>query len=370
MHELIGSFPSSKNARFWHDTSSGDRVSEFNGSGAMNVRDVPNLDFVRSVAVISVVVEHTLIALGITQIGPFPVAYFGVMGVQIFFVLTSLVLMWSLERKPHPLDFYIRRFFRIYPLALAAIAVALFFHSPTGGDVDDFFAYADPSLKQLAAQLTLLVPTQGMLLTVMWSLPFEVEMYVLLPILFFFVRRNFVLWPLVLIWLLVLLNARHVPDDQVDLLVAMGYFLPGVMAYVGFGRWKPRFPAWSLPIFLAVVWTAFWYKCDFHKGWYFCLIVGLTLPLFQQSRSKVVWTPSRIIAKYSYGIYLTHPFALVIGLYLLRDHSWPVRMIGALVPLIALPLLAYQLIEHPLIHVGSRLAAKAETRYERREAPI
>jgi peptidoglycan/LPS O-acetylase OafA/YrhL len=334
----------------------------------MNLRDVPNLDFVRSIAVISVVVEHTLIALGIREIGPFSVKYLGVLGVQIFFVLTSLVLMWSLERKPHPLDFYIRRFFRIYPLALAVIAVGLLFHAPTGGTADDFFVYSDPSLKQLAAQLTLLIPTQGLVVTVMWSLPLEVEMYVLLPLLFFFVRKNFVVWPLILIWLLILLNARHVPKDQADFLVAMGYFLPGVMAYVGFGRWKPRLPAWSLPIFLAGMWAVFWYKADFHKSWYFCLIVGLMLPLFRQFRSAVVMAPSRVIARYSYGIYLTHPFALVIGLYLLHNYSWPVRMIGELVPLIILPLLAYHLMEHPLIRFGSRFAAKAEVRYERREA--
>jgi peptidoglycan/LPS O-acetylase OafA/YrhL len=33
---------------------------------------LPNLDFMRSVAVLSVVVEHTLISLGILKIGPFP----------------------------------------------------------------------------------------------------------------------------------------------------------------------------------------------------------------------------------------------------------------------------------------------------------
>jgi peptidoglycan/LPS O-acetylase OafA/YrhL len=85
------------------------------------IRDLPNLDLVRSMAVISVVVEHTLLSLGILKIGPFPIKYLGVMGVMVFFVLTTLVLMWSLERKPHTLDFYIRRVFRIYPLALAAI---------------------------------------------------------------------------------------------------------------------------------------------------------------------------------------------------------------------------------------------------------
>src|ERR1700761_7463761 len=116
------------------------------------MRDMPNLDFIRSVAVISVVLEHTLLALGIQQIGPFPVAYGGVLGVFVFFVLTALVLMWSLERKPHTLDFYIRRWFRIYPLALVMLAVALIFHAPTGGTSTQFFLYTPQPLRSLIAQ--------------------------------------------------------------------------------------------------------------------------------------------------------------------------------------------------------------------------
>ena len=47
--------------------------------GGTTMRDMPNLDFVRSVAVISVVLEHTLLALGIQQVGRSPVGYLGVM---------------------------------------------------------------------------------------------------------------------------------------------------------------------------------------------------------------------------------------------------------------------------------------------------
>jgi peptidoglycan/LPS O-acetylase OafA/YrhL len=155
----------------------------------LNLRDVPNLDFVRSVAVISVVVEHTLLALGVRQIGPFPVPYLGVLGVLVFFVLTSLVLMWSLERRPNALDFYIRRVFRIYPLSLTAMAAVLIFHAPTGGTVTNFFAYAHPSPLQVVMQALLVDPTPRMLLGVTWSLPYEMEMYLLLPFLFFFLKK-------------------------------------------------------------------------------------------------------------------------------------------------------------------------------------
>jgi len=334
------------------------------------MRDMPNLDFVRALAVITVVLEHTLLGLGIQQVGPFPVAYLGVLGVLVFFVLTTLVLMWSLERRPHTLDFYIRRFFRIYPLALTVLAIAVLFRAPTGGTPQNIFLYAYPHARDLLMQATLLpltVPTSSYVLGVMWSLPYEVEMYILLPLVFFFVRRNFSLWPLLLVWTLVFLNTRTLPPNGHNFAVSIDYFLPGVMAYVGFGRWKQTLPAWLLPIFLLALWPIFLYHCNFHKGWWFCLIIGLTLPMFRQMKSEILLAPSRQIAKYSYGVYLTHLFAIVIGIHFLRDHSIGLRLLVEAVLLVVFPVLAYHLVEHPMIRVGSRLAAKAEKRYEQRE---
>jgi peptidoglycan/LPS O-acetylase OafA/YrhL len=331
---------------------------------------MPNLDFVRSVAVISVVVEHTLLSLHIRQIGQFPVAYLGVMGVFVFFVLTALVLMWSLERKPHTLDFYIRRIFRIYPLALVAIAVALLFHAPTAGTPDVYFQYQHPSLKGLVGQLTL-VPNMSFntasVIGVLWSLPYELEMYILLPVFFFFVRKNFTVWPLLILWAMTVLMTRSVPSAGHNFAVSIGYFLPGIMAYVGFGRWKPRWPGWVLPLFLAEIWVLFLLHANFHTGWFACLLVGLGLPMFRQIRAQWIVVPSQIIAKYSYGIYLTHPFAIVIGMYLLRGHSLWIQLLAEAVPLVVLPVVAYHLLEHPLIRIGAQLAKHAEQQYVQHE---
>lgn len=331
------------------------------------MRDMVNLDVMRSLAVISVVLEHLLLAQGIRRVGPFEVAWVGIPGVLVFFVLTCLVLMWSLERKPHTLDFYIRRVFRIFPLALVALAAVLVFRAPTGGTTDQFFAYNPPTIKSLVAQATMFPGTGESLLTVMWSLPYEMAMYVLLPMVFFYVRKNFSLWPLLVLWGLAVASSRKVDAETTNFAVTIGFFLPGVMAYVGFNRWKPKLPAWMLPAFLLATWISFWYHANFHRGWIFCLVVGLGLPLFRQIRSEVVLAPSRVIARYSYGVYLTHPFAIVIGFYLLRGRPLWMELLAVAVPLAVLPVLAYHLIEHPMIRAGSRLAARAEKRYEQAE---
>ena len=61
--------------------------------------------------------------------------YCGRLGVLIFFVHTSLVLMLSMERgklrsKELYLNFYIRRIFRIYPLSIVAVLMVITFELP------------------------------------------------------------------------------------------------------------------------------------------------------------------------------------------------------------------------------------------------
>ena len=321
-------------------------------------------------AVISVVVEHTLLSLGILKVGPFPIPYLGIMGVMVFFVLTTLVLMWSLERKPHTLDFYIRRVFRIYPLALAAIAAVVLFHAPVAGSAQEYFHYANPRLKDILVQMTLvpnLINGDKPLMGVLWSLPYELEMYILLPALFFYLRKNFAVWPVLFIWTMTVLLTRHVPANYHNFGMAIGYFLPGAMAYVGFGRWRPRLPAWLLAVFLGILWAGFLLHANFRNGWVACLLLGLGLPMFRQLRSEWVIVPSRIIAKYSYGVYLTHPFAIVIGIYLLRGHSLWVQLLAEAIPLVLLPVVAYHLLERPMMSFGARIAKRAEKRYEQLE---
>ena len=93
-----------------------------------------NLDFLRAVAVLCVFSAHLLDSLGIYNPGSL-----GRFGVIIFFVHTSLVLMGSLNRLENSgltnewrlsVAFYIRRCFRIYPLAMFAVLLTPLFQIP------------------------------------------------------------------------------------------------------------------------------------------------------------------------------------------------------------------------------------------------
>src|SRR5208282_2014964 len=103
--------------------------------------DSPNLDLLRTVAVLSVLTDHIAATFGIAQRHPLFWAL-GRWGVLLFFVHTSLVLMMSMERLGLSdwqlySAFYIRRFFRIYPLSVAVITIVLLARIPPTSWPDD-----------------------------------------------------------------------------------------------------------------------------------------------------------------------------------------------------------------------------------------
>jgi len=336
------------------------------------MKDLPNLDFIRAVAVLSVVIDHLLLSYKIMWIGPWEVRWIGGAGVCIFFVHTALVLMWSLERKPHTLDFYIRRIFRIYPLALLAFAATVAFHAPVNGPPNHLFVYLPPhGLSDIVSAATLtpnLFPHSYLPEGVMWSLPFEVQMYLALPVVFFFVRRNFQLWPLLVFWSFIVLVTRNLfPSDEPNFFLCIPYFLPGIMAYIAFGRRKPSLPSWILPIALLCMLAAFVLRPSWHTADLLCLAVGLGLPSFHQITAPWLVRASHQVAKYSYGVYLAHPFALAVGVYLMPHRALALQLTVTLTLVVVLPVAAYHLLEHPMIRLGSRLANRAEKRFEQHQ---
>jgi len=276
--------------------------------------------------------------------------------------------MWSMERKPHTLDFYIRRIFRIYPLALLAGFATVAFHAPVAGTPTVYFHYQPSAgLGSLVTGLLLFPNLYGDYtpMSVMWSLPYEVEMYLALPLLFFFIRHNFSIWPLLLYWAFTVAICRPLFHGQAhNFFLCIPYFLPGVMAYVGFGRGKPFLPAWLLPLALIFCWSIFMARPGWRQADFLCLAVGLGLPAFHQITAAWLCTASHYIARYSYGMYLAHPFAIVLGLYCMPHQPLAIQLGVMLGATAILSVGAYHLLEHPLIQVGSWIAGRAERRYE------
>jgi peptidoglycan/LPS O-acetylase OafA/YrhL len=221
--------------------------------------------------------------------------------------------------------------------------------------------YHTPSLRMLLANLALM---QNFLkgeniLGVTWSLPPEVQMYVLLPFLFFFLKQQNKLWPLILLWVFFAVGWK-MEYAQGGISICAPYFLPGVMAYILFPRVRPRLPAFLFPVFIACLFFVFMLHPGFPHGWRLTLALGLGIPFFHQIRTEWLKTICHHLAKYSYGIYICHLFFISLGINYLAHHNLTIRLTAVLLPLAITAVLLYHLFEKPMIELGARLAHRFE----------
>ena len=315
----------------------------------------PNLDVLRSMAVLMVLCDHLIRHY---QLGRFDNV--GLFGVLLFFVHTSLVLMYSMQRSGLTgaallKDFYIRRFFRIYPLSILAVltAVALHLHNSQLG----LTIGPRPGPLTLISNLLLVqnLTQTTSVIGPLWSLPIEVQMYLVLPFLFLWRKRS--LWSLFAIWLICALLG-HFPQTipalaWFSLLLFIPNFLPGVMAFTL--PQKRIFPSYLWPVFIVALASVFLWLPSRRMGAELCLLLGIAIPRFQEITFRPLQLISNRIATYSYGIYLGHSFFIWFAL--TRHHSWILFWLMWLI----VPVALYHAFERPAIELGRRWAEKASS---------
>lgn len=327
-----------------------------------------NLDFLRAVAALVVVLAHLVRdVFGIRQIAGFLVRDAARAGVFLFFVHTALVLLLSFDRRPWTIpSFYIRRAFRIYPLSIVCVLLVFALRIPFA----PLHPFVPISMPRLAANLTLvqnLSPDWKEVIAPLWSLPWEVQMYLVLPFLYLAIRRGAGTLPLLALWLLTGvvggITWGHGPERALRIFQYVPCFLAGAIAYVQFGRrgrrahsslW-PVIVVGSVLIYPIVQWLMH-PAAMFASKYVLCLAIGYAIPRVAELPESLLTRTSHAVAKYSYGIYLSH-FPLMWLVFRKLDlpplAQWPLFLALS----IAVPVLAYHAIERPLIEMGRRLAA-------------
>lgn len=331
------------------------------------------LDVLRAAAVLCVVVNHVVLA---ATPPPNPRwGWLGRVGVLIFFVHTALVLMGSLERSGGTragwiFRFYVRRAWRIYPLAIAAIIMALALHVSPHLVV---MGYPPPefSARDEATVLSNMLLVQNLfqkpnILGVLWTLPIEVQMYLALPLCFVVARRSVrAVLLLVLAGMAVALASRWVMPAttlwRLNMLAFVPCFLAGVLAYALLRRSvAPRFsPRNTLLAFAALILAFFLVAHARYESlalqWMFCLTLGTVIAHGREIAASALSRVAHVIAKYSYGVYLLHQIALWIALVKFGAMPHVVQWMLFAVVMVALPWGAFHLIERPGIVIGQRI---------------
>jgi peptidoglycan/LPS O-acetylase OafA/YrhL len=199
-------------------------------------------------------------------------------------------------------------------------------------------------------------------------------MYLFLPSLFLLLYANKSRWLVAAIWsisilaslgLLVYVGHGH----SNNFLLYVPCFLPGVIAYQLQRTRRPQLPAALWPGFVTGIILLFLYKQTlvsnpWCKSWFVCLALGVAAPLFTQLSARWLTVPSYFIAKYSYGIYLTHFFCIWLAfdrLHYVLPRIIRLTLFAALAAL--LPVLFYHLLEGPLTLLGKRVAKRFEDQF-------
>jgi peptidoglycan/LPS O-acetylase OafA/YrhL len=342
-----------------------------------------NLDFLRSAAVLLVVCFH-LAKFFNWQFSKLQVTDFGLLGVMLFFVHTTLVLMFSLERQraksnaPLFLPFMVRRCFRIYPLAVLAVTFVYLFRIPSDLQFGRF-DLLHQTAGNLAANLLLIqnVTRQKANPGPLWSLPLELQMYLVLPALFLLASRVKSPWATIAFWWstvglwfsvglftgLLPLSEGGIRSPVEALLKFTRFapcFLPGIVAYKLWGR--PRLlPGFLWPVFLflcCAMYVLFSGSQPIETGWFICFAIGLGVCLFRELRISPITRVAQIVARYSYGIYVLHYFAIWLGFSAGKHLDIRLQFTIFLTTLISVSVILYHGVEAPMIGLGVKVSGK------------
>jgi peptidoglycan/LPS O-acetylase OafA/YrhL len=351
-------------------------------------RESPNLDFLRSTAVAFVLCFHLLLLFE-QRHSPYVklgmLHSIGLWGVLIFFVHTSLVLMFSLERqqrrfpgKPLYFLFLARRVFRIFPLSIFVVLLVTIFRLPVGHLRAGQFELVHLHWTGILSNLLLLqnVWHSDVVLAPLWSLPYEMQMYLFLPPLFLLVRSTRRVWPIFAVWAMAVFMGRHVGGLEElgvpDLIIYVPCFLAGVVAYKLTKARKLQLPAFLWPLVLALLTALYLARANYRTAWYCCFLLGIAIPQFREMTNSATCKIFQIIARYSYGIYLLHFICIWVAFQAIHGVPEWSRWVILMTMLCVFPYVCYWRLEEPMIRAGQSVASLLTNRFptpSRRSGP-
>jgi peptidoglycan/LPS O-acetylase OafA/YrhL len=360
-------------------------------------RHLTNLDLLRAVAVGLVFIGHLMETAKIRGLGDLER-----LGVLLFFVHTAFVLMSSMKAHHLPgsklfIAFLVRRVFRIYPLSILIVLTAVIFHIPATGWLS---GYVWPGWSALFSNIFLLqnITHSGSVVCVLWSLPFEIQMYVILPAIYLLIQGFPSIATAWIVWLagIAIAGVEYVArsgncDPEFMLTRYFPCFLAGVMAWRISTSKSRRLPGGLWILLVAVIVITYravdafrvygpaifealhgtlrndhgvWWppSLDLVNDWVFCGLTGLAIPHFAGISSPWLNAISKRIAQYSYGIYVSHVPLLWLCFKKLHIGSAIASAFLSLVLTALVSIVLYHWLEDPAIRFGKRLATRLDRR--------
>jgi len=285
--------------------------------------------------------------------------HLGGYAVDMFFIVSGFLIFWSFEADQNKKHFYIKRFFRIFPLYAFLIFLQTLF----------FIAYSDGSFGQIIKYfvanilfLNFLAPSVTNTLSYLqvdaingslWTLKNEVIFYVLVPFIFAIYRKIGVLFLAVLYSLSVIYMIGVEYLGLTKLLVQfpsqLRLFVVGIFLYVLFEKINKKniYPA----VFISVVLILLFSSNSYFKFILYPFLLG-TVVIFLAYFLKQI----KINFDFSYSFYILHFPIIQLSLYFGITSSNPfISFFGLFFVILGLSYFSERYIEKRFIRLGKKI---------------
>lgn len=285
------------------------------------------LDGARGVAAVLVALAHYFISLykfpSESLLGFFS-SFIGSYAVGLFF-LTSGFVVASSAQKSYASDFFVRRIFRLYPVAIVVVAIRMLVEFKLGNirglDCQDFLISASLFGSDL-------VPNEALVEPIYWTLSIEVKFYIIVGLVYFLSKKlNAEVLPSIFI-IFGLLSVGHTyimpHNSQWPWAVSFGVLASTLpMLLLGWITWlykseaigRAYFFSGLLCVFLSLLNAPYPIYFSLDKGAPSWLLSALTFFLILKNPSFLTFIKNRVfgfLGKISYPLYAIHSSLIII----------------------------------------------------------
>lgn len=282
--------------------------------------------------------------------------------VDMFFVVSGFLIFWSFDNDQNKKHFYIKRFFRIFPLyAFLIILQTLFFIGFSDGNGLEIIKYFLVNI----FFLNFLAPAAGSIFSCLevnaingslWTLKNEVIFYVLVPFIFMLYKKYGVysLWILYGLSVLYMFGVSYLGIEKllVQFPAQLRLFIVGILLYVFFEKLNNK----NIYILLCISLTFFFIFKDssYFKYTLYPLCIGIWV-IYLVYFVKYI----KINFDFSYSFYILHFPVIQLALYFGVNPSNP--LISFIVLFVLILILSYFseiYIEKRFVNIGKNKIKK------------